>query len=55
MDNLPAHKLLDIRQAIDRTDAALRFLRTSSLKPNSIDVIFSWFKVFFKNRRPNHR
>ena len=48
MDNLPAHKPVAIRQAIERTGAELRFLPPYSPDFNPIEMAFSKFKAFLK-------
>ncbi len=41
MDNLPAHKPVAVRQAIERTGAKLRFLPPYSPDFNPIEMAFS--------------
>lgn len=48
MDNLPAHKPVAIRQAIEHTGAELRFLPPYSPDFNPIEMAFSKFKAFLK-------
>ena len=48
MDNLPAHKPVAVRQAIERTGAELRFLPPYSPDFNPIEMAFSKFKAFLK-------
>lgn len=48
MDNLPAHKPVAVRQAIERTGAKLRFLPPYSPDFNPIEMAFSKFKAFLK-------
>ena len=48
MDDLPAHKPVAVRQAIERTGAELRFLPTYSPDFSPIEVAFSKFKAFLK-------
>ena len=48
MDNLPAHKPVAVRQAIERTGAELRFLPPYSPDFNPIEMDFSKFKAFLK-------
>ena len=48
MDNLPAHKPVAVRPAIERTGAELRFLPPYSLDFNPIEMAFSKFKAFLK-------
>jgi len=48
MDNLPAHKLAAVRQAIKRTGAELRFLPPHNPNFNPIEMAFSTFKAFLK-------
>lgn len=48
MDNLPAHKLSAVRQAIERTGAELRFLPPYSPDFNPIEMAFSKMKAFLK-------
>ena len=52
MDNLPAHKPVAVRQAIERTGAELRFLPPYSPDFNPIEMAFSKFKL--SSRRPPH-
>ena len=48
MDNLPAHKPIAVRQAIEHTGAELRFLPPYSPDFNPIEMAFSKFKAFLK-------
>jgi transposase len=48
MDNLPAHKPVAVRQAIEGTGAELRFLPPFSPDFNPIEMAFSKFKAFLK-------
>ena len=48
MDNLPAHKPIAVRQAIERTRAEIRFLPPYSPDFNPIEMAFSKFKAFLK-------
>ena len=48
MDNLPAHKLVAVRQAIEATGAELRFLPPYSPDFNPIEMAFSKLKAFLK-------
>ena len=48
MDNLPAHKPIAVRQAIERAGAELRFLPPYSPDFNPIEMAFSKFKAFLK-------
>ena len=48
MDNLPAHKPVAVRQAIEHTGAELRFLPPYSPDFNPIEMAFSKFKAFLK-------
>lgn len=48
MDNLPAHKLLSIREAIERTGAKPLFLPPYSPDFNPIDMAFSKVKALLK-------
>ena len=48
MDNLPAHKPVAVRQAIERAGAELRFLPPYSPDFNPIEMAFSKFKAFLK-------
>ena len=48
MDNLPAHKPLAIRQAIERAGAELRFLPPYSPDFNPIELAFSKIKAHLK-------
>jgi transposase len=48
MDNLPAHKPMAVRQAIERAGAELRFLPPYSPDFNPIEMVFSKFKAFLK-------
>lgn len=49
MDNLPAHKAADVRQAIEAAGAELRFLPPYSPDFNPIEMAFSKFKAFLKS------
>ena len=48
MDNLPAHKPVAVRRAIEASGAELRFLPPYSLDFNPIEMAFSKFKAFLK-------
>ena len=48
MDNLPAHKPVTVRQAIERTGAELRSSRLTARDFNPIEMAFSKFKAFLK-------
>jgi len=48
MDNLPAHKLLAVREAIQAVGAELRFLPPYSPDFNPIEMAFSKLKSFLK-------
>lgn len=48
MDNLPAHKPVAVRQAIERAGAELRFLPPYSPDFNPIEMAFSKLKAFLK-------
>ena len=48
MDNLPAHKPVAIRQAIEVTGAQLRFLPPYSPDFNPIEMAFAKFKAILK-------
>jgi transposase len=48
MDNLPAHKPVAVRQAIEAVGAELRFLPPYSPDFNPIEMAFSKFKAFLK-------
>jgi transposase len=48
MDNLPAHKLSGIRDAIEKTGAKLMFLPPYSPDFNPIEMAFSKIKAFLK-------
>jgi transposase len=48
MDNLPAHKPLSVRHAIERAGAELRFLPPYSPDFNPIEMAFSKLKAFLK-------
>jgi len=50
MDNLPAHKPVAIRQAIEAAGAELRFLPAYSPDFNPIEMAFSKLKAFLKKR-----
>ena len=47
-DNLPAHKLAAVRQAIEAAGAELRFLPPYSPDFNPIEMAFAKFKAFLK-------
>ena len=56
MDNLPAHKPVAVRQAIEAAGAELRFLPPYSPDFNPIEMAFSKLKGLpQENRRSNHR
>ena len=48
MDNLPAHKLANVRAAIEAAGAALHFLPPYSPDFNPIEMAFSKLKSFLK-------
>ncbi len=48
MDNLPAHKLAAVRQAIETASAELRFLPPYSPDFNPIEMAFSKLKALLK-------
>jgi len=48
MDNLPAHKLVAIREAIENAGATLRFLPPYSPDFNPIEMAFSKLKAILK-------
>ena len=48
IDNLPAHKPVAVRLAIERAGAELRFLPPYSPDFNPIEMAFSKFKAFLK-------
>lgn len=48
MDNLPAHKPIAVRQAIERAGATLRFLPPYSPDFNPIEMAFSKLKAILK-------
>jgi transposase len=48
MDNLPAHKSVAVRQAIEAVSAELRFLPPYSPDFNPIEMAFSKLKAFLK-------
>lgn len=48
MDNLPAHKLSSVREAIEATGAELRFLPPYSPDFNPIELAFSKVKTFLR-------
>ncbi len=48
MDNLPAHKLATVREAIEAAGAELRFLPPYSPDFNPIEMAFSKLKAFLK-------
>jgi DDE superfamily endonuclease len=48
MDNLPAHKVPGVREAIEATGAALRYLPQYSPDLNPIEMPFSKFKAFLR-------
>ena len=48
MDNLPAHKSVAVRQAIEAAGAELRFLPPYSPDFNPIEMAFSKLKAFLK-------
>ena len=50
MDNLPAHKLVAVRRAIERTGAELRFLPPYSPDFNPIENAFSKLKAMLRAR-----
>ena len=52
MDNLPAHKPVAVRQAIEAAGAELRFLPPYSPDFNPIEMAFSKLKAFLKKRAP---
>ena len=48
MDNLPAHKVPGVREAIEAVDATLRYLPQYSPDLNPIELPFSKFKGFLR-------
>lgn len=50
MDNLPAHKLAAVREAIKRTGASLHFLPPYSPDFNPIEMAFSKLKAMLRTR-----
>ena len=48
MDNLPAHKPVAVREAIERRGAELRYLPPYSPDLNPIEMAYSKFKSFLK-------
>ena len=48
MDNLPAHKVRGVRQAIEATGASLRYLPRYSPDLNPIEMAFSKFKAILR-------
>ena len=50
MDNLPAHKPIVVREAIERTGAELRFLPPYSPDFNPIEMAFSKLKALLRGR-----
>ena len=52
MDNLPAHKPLAVRHAIEATGADLHFLPPYSPDFNPIEMAFSKLKAFLKSPPP---
>lgn len=48
MDNLPAHKLVTIRIAIEKTGAELRFSPPHNPDFNSIEMAFAKLKALFR-------
>jgi transposase len=52
MDNLPAHKLAGVRQAIERAGAELRFLPAYSPDFNPIEMAFAKLKACLKKHAP---
>jgi transposase len=48
MDNLPAHKVVGVRQAIERAGATLRYLPPYSPDLNPIEMAFSKFKALLR-------
>lgn len=55
MDNLPAHKPIAVRQAIEQAGAGLRFLPAYSPDFNPIETAFAKLKVFLKKHAPRNR
>ena len=55
MDNLPAHKVHGVRQAIEAAGASLRYLPPYSPDFNPIEMAFAKLKALFaRPRRPNN-
>ena len=52
LDNLPAHKPPEVRTAIERTGAFLRFLPPYSPDFNPIEQAFAKLKAFLRAARP---
>lgn len=52
LDNLPAHKQPEVRTAIERTGAFLRFLPPYSPDFNPIEQAFAKLKAFLRAARP---
>jgi len=48
MDNLPAHKVRGVRQAIEATGASLRYLPRYSPDLNPIEMAFAKFKAILR-------
>ena len=48
MDNLPAHKVRGVRQAIEATGASLRYLPRYSPDLNPIEIAFAKFKAILR-------
>jgi transposase len=54
MDNLPAHKVHGVRQAIEAAGASLRYLPPYSPDFNPIEMAFAKLKALLRPRRPNN-
>jgi transposase len=52
MDNLPAHKVGGVRQAIEATGASLRYLPRYSPDLNPIEMAFAKFKAILRAAAP---
>jgi transposase len=50
MDNLPAHKVAGVREAIEETGATLRYLPPYSPDFNPIEMAFAKIKAFLRKR-----
>ena len=49
MDNVPAHKVDGVREAIEGVDAMLRYLPPYSPDLNPIEMAYGVFKAFLRN------